>query len=56
MERARKAKDEKIRREVWERQNGMTQADATADTASEPVTEEPASQKADEEAKADPPS
>jgi hypothetical protein len=55
VERARKAKDEKIRREVWERQNGMTQADATADTASEPVTEEPASQEADEEAKADPP-
>jgi hypothetical protein len=34
VERARKAKDEKIRREVWERQNGMTQADATA--AAEP--------------------
>lgn len=30
VERARKAKDEKIRREVWERQNGMTQADAAA--------------------------
>jgi hypothetical protein len=30
VERARKAKDEKIRREVWERQNGMTLADATA--------------------------
>ena len=28
-ERARKAKDERIRREVWERQNGMTQADAS---------------------------
>lgn len=28
VERARKAKDDKIRREVWERQNGMTQADA----------------------------
>jgi hypothetical protein len=28
VERARKAKDERIRREVWERQNGMTQADA----------------------------
>lgn len=28
VERARKAKDEKIRREVWERQNGITQADA----------------------------
>jgi hypothetical protein len=30
VERARKAKDEKIRKEVWERQNGMTQADAAA--------------------------
>ena len=30
VERARKAKDDKIRREVWERQNGMTQADAMA--------------------------
>lgn len=29
VERARKAKDDKIRREVWERQNGMTQADAS---------------------------
>jgi Actin interacting protein 3 len=29
-ERARKAKDERIRREVWELQNGMTQADAGA--------------------------
>jgi hypothetical protein len=28
VERARKAKDEKNRREVWERQNGMTTADA----------------------------
>jgi hypothetical protein len=28
VERARKAKDEKARREVWERQNGITQADA----------------------------
>jgi len=30
VERARKTKDEKIRREVWERQNGMTQVDAAA--------------------------
>ncbi|CAL3972868.1 unnamed protein product [Diplocarpon coronariae] len=29
-ERARKLKDERIRKEVWERQNGMTQADAIA--------------------------
>ncbi|KFX99898.1 hypothetical protein V490_01595 [Pseudogymnoascus sp. VKM F-3557] len=28
VERARKARDEKTRREVWERQNGITQADA----------------------------
>ncbi|CCD50543.1 hypothetical protein BofuT4_P089420.1 [Botrytis cinerea T4] len=28
VERQRVAKDERIRREVWERQNGMTQADA----------------------------
>ncbi|KAI9739377.1 MAG: Bud site selection protein 6 [Claussenomyces sp. TS43310] len=28
VERARRAKDEKIRKEVWERQNGTTQADA----------------------------
>ena len=39
VERARKAKDDRIRREVWERQNGMTQADATA-TEPEPVAEE----------------
>ncbi|KAE8452870.1 hypothetical protein EG329_013142 [Mollisiaceae sp. DMI_Dod_QoI] len=37
VERARKLKDERIRREVWERQNGMTQADATAE---EPASEE----------------
>jgi hypothetical protein len=30
VERSRKAKDDKIRKEVWERQNGMTQADAVA--------------------------
>ncbi|TVY47096.1 Bud site selection protein [Lachnellula occidentalis] len=30
VERTRKAKDERIRKEVWERQNGMTQADALA--------------------------
>jgi hypothetical protein len=39
VERARKAKDERIRREVWERQNGMTQADAS-EIASEPASEE----------------
>ena len=37
VERARKAKDERIRREVWERQNGMTQADAMAAEESAPV-------------------
>lgn len=31
VERARKAKDDRIRREIWERQNGITQADATAE-------------------------
>lgn len=35
VERARKAKDEKIRREVWERQNGMTQADNGAEDIGE---------------------
>ena len=39
VERARKAKDERIRREVWERQNGMTQADASV-LASEPASEQ----------------
>ncbi|KAH8590326.1 actin interacting protein 3-domain-containing protein [Bisporella sp. PMI_857] len=29
-ERARKAKDDRARREIWERQNGMTQADSAA--------------------------
>lgn len=38
-ERARKLKDDRIRREVWERQNGMTQADALA-AEPEPVPEE----------------
>ena len=37
-ERARKAKDDRARREIWERQNGMTQADA----AFEPTPLEPA--------------
>ena len=40
VERARKMKDERIRREVWERQNGMTQADALAEAAVEPAAEE----------------
>jgi hypothetical protein len=38
VERARKAKDERIRREVWERQNGMTQADALAEAVDEPLS------------------
>ena len=42
VERARKAKDERIRKEVWERQNGMTQADALNTAATEPVAEESA--------------
>ncbi|TVY42361.1 Bud site selection protein [Lachnellula subtilissima] len=47
VERTRKAKDERIRKEVWERQNGMTQADALAaepdedeDEDEEPTAEE----------------
>lgn len=40
VERARKAKDERIRREVWERQNGMTQADASQEPVSEPASKE----------------
>lgn len=40
VERARKAKDERIRREVWERQNGMTQADAGATDSPGPSTDE----------------
>ena len=43
VERARKAKDERTRRDVWERKNGMTQADASAENASSPTAvEEPA--------------
>jgi hypothetical protein len=42
VERTRKLKDERIRREVWERQNGMTQADAVAETTTEPPSEESA--------------
>jgi hypothetical protein len=38
VERARKAKDERIRKEVWERQNGMTQADALAEAVEEPLS------------------
>ncbi|KAN0112816.1 AIP3 domain containing protein [Hyaloscypha variabilis] len=41
VERARKAKDERIRREVWERQNGMTQADAVAEAMEEPLSPNP---------------
>lgn len=42
VERARKAKDDRIRREVWERQNGMTQADASYEPeAGEAAEEEP---------------
>ena len=40
VERARKAKDERIRKEVWERQNGMTQADALAEATTEPIIDE----------------
>ena len=41
VERARKAKDERIRKEVWERQNGMTQADALAEAVTEPLSPKP---------------
>lgn len=41
VERARKAKDERIRKEVWERQNGMTQADALAEAVEEPLSPNP---------------
>jgi diaminopimelate epimerase len=40
VERARKLKDERIRKEVWERQNGMTQADAIAAEPAEEVAPE----------------
>jgi hypothetical protein len=40
VERARKLKDERARREVWERQNGMTQADAFAEATDEAATED----------------
>jgi hypothetical protein len=49
VERARKAKDERIRKEVWERQNGMTQADAMAEAVTSPLIEEPAKEEAAEE-------
>jgi hypothetical protein len=35
VERARKAKDERIRREVWERQNGVTAAEGSGSSASD---------------------
>ncbi|KAF7881319.1 hypothetical protein EAF00_011992 [Botryotinia globosa] len=40
VERQRVAKDERIRREVWERQNGMTQADADFEEVNDPAVEE----------------
>jgi hypothetical protein len=40
VERLRKLKDEQVRREVWERQNGMTQADGAAEPVPVPVAEE----------------
>ncbi|KAI1001463.1 hypothetical protein K3495_g6737 [Podosphaera aphanis] len=52
VERARKLKDERIRMEVWERQNGMTQADTNHEEIglpdeNIPETEEKAQQQAD---------
>lgn len=49
VERQRKAKDEKIRREVWERQNGMTQADALANEDEEEDEEEEEEEEEQEE-------
>ncbi|APA16040.1 hypothetical protein SS1G_10157 [Sclerotinia sclerotiorum 1980 UF-70] len=40
VERQRIAKDARIRREVWERQNGMTQADADLEGVDDPAVEE----------------
>ncbi|QSZ32987.1 hypothetical protein DSL72_002571 [Monilinia vaccinii-corymbosi] len=40
VERQRIAKDARIRKEVWERQNGVTQADADLEGVDEPVVEE----------------
>jgi hypothetical protein len=51
VERARKLKDERIRKEVWERQNGMTQADALAEASTEPVGGEELAPEEDEGAK-----
>jgi hypothetical protein len=48
VERARKLKDERIRKEVWERQNGMTQADALAEASEEPLGEEELAPEEDE--------
>ncbi|KAI9055896.1 hypothetical protein LZ554_000834 [Drepanopeziza brunnea f. sp. 'monogermtubi'] len=55
VERARKLKDERIRKEVWERQNGMTQADALAaePDAAEPDEAEPVAEDDGAEVKAD---
>ncbi|KAG4031974.1 hypothetical protein MFRU_008g03240 [Monilinia fructicola] len=40
VERQRIAKDARIRKEVWERQNGMTQADAGLESVDDPAVEE----------------
>lgn len=49
VERARKAKDDKIRKEVWERQNGMTSADAMAAEEAAPPAEDVSAEVAAEE-------
>jgi hypothetical protein len=51
-ERLRKAKDERIRREVWERQNGMTQADALQEEPAEAEEAEEEAEGEEEEAAA----
>lgn len=56
VERQRIAKDARIRKEVWERQNGMTQADADIEGIDDPAVEEvaEADKTAEEVAEADP--
>lgn len=49
VERARKLKDERNRREVWERQNGMTQADADGAEDEEEEAEEEEEGEAEEQ-------
>ncbi|KAI9643793.1 Bud site selection protein 6 [Ciborinia camelliae] len=56
VERQRIAKDARIRKEVWERQNGMTQADADLEIIDDPEVEEVAEEDemVEDDAEADP--